>query len=65
MTRARLRRLSRLGTGALVLLVLHGFGATRSAWAGCGHPAGSQSDPFRDLHRLDAIFMTGIVVAFA
>jgi hypothetical protein len=59
MTRAHFKRLGRLGTGALVLLLVHGFGAPRSAWAGCGHPVGSQSGSFGDLYRLDAIFMAG------
>jgi hypothetical protein len=31
------KRLARLGTGALVLLLVHGFSAPRSAWAGCNH----------------------------
>ena len=53
----RLRRLARLATGACMLLVAQGFGAPASAWAGCGHPAGSQSDPFRELRRLDAVFL--------
>jgi hypothetical protein len=59
MTRVRARRLARLATGAFLLLAVSGFGAPRSAWAGCGHPLDSQSDPFRDLHWLDAIFMVG------
>jgi hypothetical protein len=59
MTGTQGKRLARLATGALLLLVVDGVGAPRSAWAGCGHPLGSQSDPFHDLYRLDAIFMTG------
>ena len=31
------KRMARLGTGALVLLMVHGFCAPRSAWAGCNH----------------------------
>jgi hypothetical protein len=59
MKEARVKRLARLATGALLLLVASGFGAPRSAWAGCIHPPGSQSDSFLDLYRLDAIFMAG------
>jgi hypothetical protein len=53
------RRLARLGTGALVLFLVQGFGAPPSAWAGCTHPAASQSDPYRDLYRIDTLFMGG------
>jgi hypothetical protein len=59
MLRVRVKRLARLATGALLLLVVSGFGTHGSAWAGCIHPVGSQSDPFADLFRLDAIFMAG------
>jgi hypothetical protein len=59
MTRAQVKRLARWATGALLLLVASGFGAPRSAWAGCSRPLSSQSDPFLDLYRLDAIFMAG------
>ena len=58
MRRLCLRRLARLATGACMLLVVQGFGAPTSAWAGCGHPAGSQSDPFREFRRIDALFDT-------
>jgi hypothetical protein len=47
------RRLVRWGTGAIVLLVLHGVCAPRSALAGCNHLVISQSDPVLDLSRLD------------
>jgi hypothetical protein len=57
--RVHLRRLVRLGTGALVLLVVHGFGAPRSAWASCGHPLSAQRNPFLDLYLLDEILMVG------
>ena len=59
MTRGRVKRLARLATGALLLLVASGFGAPRSASAGCSHPLGSQSEPLLELYRLDAIFMAG------
>jgi hypothetical protein len=59
MRRARVKRLARLATGALLLLVASGLGAPGSVWADCSHRAGSQSDPFLDLYRLDAIFMAG------
>jgi hypothetical protein len=57
MKEARVKRLARLATGALLLLV--GLGAPGSARADCSHPLGSQSNPFLDLYRLDAIFMAG------
>ena len=59
MTRARVKRLARLAAGSFLLLLVSGFAAPRSAWAGCGHPLDSQSDPYRDLHRVDAIFKVG------
>jgi hypothetical protein len=59
MTRAQGKRLARLATGALLLLVVSGLGAPGSAWAGCSHPLGSQPDRFGDLYRLDVIFMGG------
>ena len=58
MTRGHLRRIGPMGTAALVLLAVHGFGLVNSAWAGCRHPSGSQSDPFRDLYRLDALLFS-------
>jgi hypothetical protein len=42
-----------------MLLLVHGFGAPGSAWAGCGHPVSSQPDPFRELNALDVIVMGG------
>ena len=59
MTRANLRHLARLGAGAFMLLVIQSIVAPDSAWAGCSHPIGSQTDPFRDLRQLDAIFGAG------
>jgi hypothetical protein len=46
-------RLMRWGAGALVLLLAHGLGAPRSAWAGCNHLVTSQSDRGLDFNRLD------------
>ena len=60
MTKAHVGQLGRLGTGALVLLVVHGYGAPCSAWARCGHPVGSQPGSFGELYRLDLIFMAGL-----
>jgi hypothetical protein len=57
MLKAHFRRLARLGTGALVLLIVHCVGSPRSAWAGCSHPPGASTVPFRDLYRLDTILM--------
>jgi hypothetical protein len=59
MTRADLRHLARLGAGAFMLLVIQCIVAPDLAWAGCSHPIGSQSDPFRDLRQLDALFAAG------
>ncbi len=59
MIRPEVKRLARLATGALLLFVASGFGAPRSASAGCSHPLGSQSEPLLELYRLDAIFMAG------
>jgi hypothetical protein len=59
MSRAKVKRLARLATGALVLLVAAGWGAPGSARADCSHRAASQSGPFIDLFRLDAIIMVG------
>jgi hypothetical protein len=48
------RRLAQWGTGAFLLLVLQGFCA-RSAWAGCNHLVGSQSDTMLNAARLDEL----------
>jgi hypothetical protein len=51
-------RLLRWGIGALVLLLAHGLGAPRSAWAGCNnHLVTSQSDRQLDFNRLDDLIM--------
>jgi hypothetical protein len=49
--------LRRWGTGALVLLLIHGLGAARSARAGCNHLVISKSDQLRGLNRLDALIL--------
>jgi len=49
----RSERLMRLATGALVLLLVHGLGALRSAWAGCNHLVVSRSDSFLRFDQLD------------
>jgi hypothetical protein len=51
----RLERLMRWGVGALVLLLAHGLGAPRSAWAGCSHLVTSQADRSLDHNRLDSL----------
>jgi hypothetical protein len=61
MRTAHFKRLARLGAWALVLVVLHDFCVTRSAWAGCNHLVGSRSDPFLDLHRLDELIVSGSI----
>jgi hypothetical protein len=51
----RSERLAWLATGALVLLVLHGLGAQRSAWAGCNHLVASRSDSLLKFDQLDEL----------
>jgi len=51
----RSERLMRLSTGALVLLLVHGLGALRSAWAGCNHLVASRSDSFLKFDQLDEL----------
>jgi hypothetical protein len=58
MKKAHSRRLARLATGALVVLIVQCFCATRSAWAGCSHLVGSRSDRL-DLERLDLLIVSG------
>lgn len=50
-----LSRLRRLAAGAFLVLLIEGAVAPASVWAGCGHPVGSQSDPFRELRRFDSL----------
>ncbi len=59
MSSASDRRLARWGTGAILLLVLHGFAAPSSAWAGCNHLVGSQTDPMSKVTRLDDLVTGG------
>ena len=40
-------------TGALVLLLVHGLGTARSAWAACNHLVTSRSDGLAHVYRLD------------
>jgi hypothetical protein len=49
------KRLARLGTGAFLLLLVHGLCAPSTAWAACNHLVTTQSDPFLNLGRLDAL----------
>jgi hypothetical protein len=51
----RFERLTRWGAGALMLLLVHGFCAPGSAWAGCSHLVASKSDRLLDFNRLDAL----------
>jgi len=51
----RYERLARWATGALIVLLVHGLGAPRSAWAGCNHLVNSRSDRLIDFNRLDAL----------
>ena len=52
-------RLARWGTGALVLLLVHGLAAPRTARAGCNHLVTSQSDRLLDFNRLDDLITGG------
>ena len=42
-----------------MVLLVHGLGAPRSAWAGCNHLVVSKSDRIFDLNRLDALIASG------
>src|SRR5206468_9847811 len=55
----RSERLRQWGTAALVLLLVHGLGAARSAWAGCNHLVVSKSDRLLGFHGLDALMVGG------
>jgi len=55
----RFQRLARLGTGAILLLLVQGLAAPGSAWAGCTHLVTSRSDPYKNLARLDGLFVDG------
>jgi len=51
------KRLVRWGLGALMLLLVHEYGAPRAARAGCNHLVVSQSAPLLGLDRLDAFIL--------
>jgi hypothetical protein len=51
------KRLTRFGTGALLLLLVHGFSATGSAWAGCNHLVTSRTDPWRLSSRFEPLIL--------
>jgi hypothetical protein len=55
----RFERLTRWGAGALMLLLVHGFCAPRSAWAGCNHLVFSKSEQLLDFNQLDALVAGG------
>jgi hypothetical protein len=42
-----------------MLLVVIGFAAPDTAWAGCSHLVGSRSDPFMKLQQLDDLILFG------
>ena len=50
-------RLRRWGIGALVLLLVHGLDAARSASAACNHLVTSRSDRLADSYQLDALIV--------
>ena len=57
----RLRRLARWSTGALLLLLIQGFAAPRSARAGCNnHLVTLQSERLLDHNRLDELITGGL-----
>ena len=45
--------------GAIMLLLVIGFAAPNTAWAGCSHLVGSRSDPFMKLQQLDELILSG------
>ncbi len=51
----RYGQLMRWVTGALMLLLVQGVGAPRSAWAGCNHLVSSRSDAFLKFDQLDEL----------
>jgi hypothetical protein len=51
------KRLARLGTGAILLLLVHGLYAPGSAWATCNHLVTVRPDPSFNLARLDALIV--------
>ena len=55
----RFERLTRWGAGALMLLLVHGLGAPRSAGAGCNHLVVSKSERLLDFNQLDALVAGG------
>jgi hypothetical protein len=55
----RFERLTRWGAGALMLLLVHGFCAPRSAWAGCSHLVVSNSERLLNYNQLDALVAGG------
>jgi hypothetical protein len=59
MRRTHFERLARWGTGALVLLIVHGLAGLRSALAGCNHLVVSKSDRTSPFHRIDAALAGG------
>ena len=50
-----IRRHLRLGIGAFVLLVLHGFRAPEAAQAGCNHPVVSRADSVQSFAEVDRL----------
>jgi len=55
----RYQRLVRLGTGALMLVLVQGLDLIGIARAGCSHMVGSQSDPLFDHQWLDEVIVAG------
>jgi hypothetical protein len=52
-------RLVRLGTGALMVLMVHGLCAPAPAWASCGHSVNSPSALISSPYNFDELIMTG------
>jgi hypothetical protein len=59
MTSQRFGRLMQWRAGAVLLLLVVGFAAPSTAWAGCNQLVGSRSDPFMKLDQLDALILVG------
>ena len=59
MRSGQFKRLVRLGTGALMVVLFHGVCAPSPARASCSHPIGTSSPLVLSLHRLDELIMTG------
>jgi len=51
----RSKSVARLAAGVLVLLMVHGLGSVRTAWAGCNHLVSSRSDRSLNFDQFDRL----------